>query len=171
MFCFAGGCEQPRREENPFSFKHFLNRDATSGGARPKVYPSKSPSTPRLIANPELTSGLPDFVQDHLVIEQCYLNQQPSQPLSVDIHNLADFGLGLVSLPLRQTLLAALCTIIGRATMQQGWAIQRLVTETCLSGFAILPCYDSFQHQNLSYLKSDLIKQCIYFFITIVGNL
>lgn len=120
MFCFAGGCEQPRREENPFSFKHFLNRDATSGGARPKVYPSKSPSTPRLIANPELTSGLPDFVQDHLVIEQCYLNQQPSQPLSVDIHNLADFGLGLVSLPLRQTLLVALCTIISRATMQQG---------------------------------------------------
>ncbi|KAG8301687.1 retrograde transport, endosome to plasma membrane [Homalodisca vitripennis] len=83
--------DHPRREENPFSFKHFLNRDV-SGGARPKVFPSKSPSTPRLIANPELTSGLPDFVQDHLVIEQCYLNQ-PSQPLSVDMNNLAEFGL------------------------------------------------------------------------------
>ncbi|XP_046662723.1 endosome-associated-trafficking regulator 1 [Homalodisca vitripennis] len=83
--------DHPRREENPFSFKHFLNRDV-SGGARPKVFPSKSPSTPRLIANPELTSGLPDFVQDHLVIEQCYLNQ-PSQPLSVDMNNLVEFGL------------------------------------------------------------------------------
>ncbi|RZF36777.1 hypothetical protein LSTR_LSTR005090 [Laodelphax striatellus] len=105
-----------RREDNPFSFKHFLNRDVSSssssqstGGARPKVFSqplvqgqgssssiSTSPApvpAPRL--NPELTSGLPDFVQDHLVIEQCYLQNaahNSSCQLAVDLDNLPDFA-------------------------------------------------------------------------------
>ncbi|XP_075225462.1 lethal (3) 04053 isoform X2 [Lycorma delicatula] len=98
----------PRREETPISFKHFLNRDHSSlpatGGARPKIFSSSATNnfpirntcslpTPRLVSNPELTSGLPDFVQDHLVIEQCYLssNTQGSQ-ISVDLDNLPDFA-------------------------------------------------------------------------------
>ncbi|XP_022196664.2 uncharacterized protein LOC111054014 [Nilaparvata lugens] len=98
-----------RREDNPFSFKHFLNRDVgcSSGGARPKVFSqplgqssgsASSAATspvpaPRL--NPELTSGLPDFVQDHLVIEQCYLQNSghnSSCQLAVDLDNFPDFA-------------------------------------------------------------------------------
>lgn len=45
---------------------------------------------PRLA--PEFSSALPDFVQDHLVIEQCYLgNDSSPQELSVDLDNLPDF--------------------------------------------------------------------------------
>lgn len=111
----------PKREENPFSFKHFLKRDAgtnySSTGARPKVYsnlasegfghvtPESSDSdpglysrsaTPRHVGTPELTSVLPDFVQDHLVIEQCYLNHSESSntsQIAVDLENLPDFTL------------------------------------------------------------------------------
>lgn len=37
---------------------------------------------------------LPDFVQDHLVIEQCYLNHtEPVQQVLVDVDNLPDFAL------------------------------------------------------------------------------
>lgn len=109
----------PKKEENPFSFKHFLKCDAgnssISTGARPKVYsnlssedfghllPDSSGSDPGLhsrsavphhIGNPEMTSLLPDFVQDHLVVEQCYLNHTDSSntpPVSVDLENLPDF--------------------------------------------------------------------------------
>lgn len=81
-----------RREDNPFSFKHFLSRES-HGGARPKVYPTPTPPpspSPRLIPGSEVASGLPDFVQDHLVIEQCYLS--PQQPhLSVDLDSISDF--------------------------------------------------------------------------------
>nr|CAD7406348.1 unnamed protein product [Timema cristinae] len=111
----------PRREENPFSFKHFLKRDSGNNyhitGARPKVYSSVStesfgqssldpidsdPSlysrstTPRHVATPELASVLPDFVQDHLVVEQCFLNHTDvSKPphISVDLDNLPDFAI------------------------------------------------------------------------------
>ncbi|XP_054287321.1 endosome-associated-trafficking regulator 1 [Macrosteles quadrilineatus] len=89
----SSGGDPPRREDNPFSFKHFLNPEPLFGGARPKVYPTKSPSSSRIINNPELASGLPDFVQDHLVIEQCYLNQNQPSSLSVDMNRLAEFGL------------------------------------------------------------------------------
>lgn len=87
--------EAPRREENPFSFKHFLRGDTTyqSQGARPKVYcagrqiasvsdlelnsttssSSLENKSTRIVS--DLGSGLPDFVQDHLVIEQSYLAQ------------------------------------------------------------------------------------------------
>lgn len=39
---------------------------------------------------PELASVLPDFVQDHLVVEQCYLADSGS---TLDIDNLPDFAL------------------------------------------------------------------------------
>jgi hypothetical protein len=109
----------PKREENPFSFKHFLKCDTgnscISTGARPKVYsnlanegfgrlaPESSDSDPGLhsrsavphhVGTPEITSVLPDFVQDHLVVEQCYLNHTESSntpPISVDLENLPDF--------------------------------------------------------------------------------
>lgn len=98
--CAAGASlsisnEAPRREENPFSFKHFLRGDTTyqSQGARPKVYcdgrqiasvsdlelnsttssSSLDNKSTRIVS--EFNSGLPDFVQDHLVIEQSYLAQ------------------------------------------------------------------------------------------------
>ncbi|XP_069688076.1 uncharacterized ENTR1 family protein [Periplaneta americana] len=115
----GSGTDMPKREENPFSFKHFLKRDAGnnyhSTGARPKVYsnlanegfghltPESSDSdpslysrstTPRHVGTPELTSVLPDFVQDHLVVEQCYLNhsETSSTPqIAVDLENLPDF--------------------------------------------------------------------------------
>nr|XP_023013666.1 serologically defined colon cancer antigen 3 homolog [Leptinotarsa decemlineata] len=94
-----------KREENPFSFKHFLRSDSGNNylnkGARPKVYPeSRSSSSdfsnhvsetkqPRIA--PEFSSALPDFVQDHLVIEQCYLGSHPNSNYNLDIDNLPDF--------------------------------------------------------------------------------
>lgn len=120
----------PRREENPFSFKHFLKRDAGnnyhSTGARPKVYsnlanegfghlaPESSDSDPGLYSRsttpchagtPELTSVLPDFVQDHLVVEQCYLNLSESSKtpqIAVDLENLLDFTIDSTT-PARET--------------------------------------------------------------------
>ncbi|XP_063234573.1 endosome-associated-trafficking regulator 1 [Bacillus rossius redtenbacheri] len=109
-----------RREDNPFSFKHFLKRDSSSNfhrtGARPKVYvppesldrensppadrdvdggPFDCSTGPRHAGTPELTSVLPDFVQDHLVVEQCYLGHSVSSKspqLAVDFDNLPDFA-------------------------------------------------------------------------------
>lgn len=116
--------EVPRREENPFSFKHFLKRESSSSyhntGARPKVYNSVQSENPdhldleveldsglygrsgpsRHVGSSELTSVLPDFVQDHLVVEQCYLNHSDntnSQQLTVDLENLPDFAINNVS--------------------------------------------------------------------------
>ncbi|XP_057329165.1 uncharacterized protein LOC130670009 isoform X2 [Microplitis mediator] len=115
--------DMPKKEENPFSFKHFLKKDSSSSssyqhaGARPKVYTSRLNTTVNsviadTVADTE-TDGiyarnpteLPDFVQDHLVIEQCYLNHQDAasgtQMIS-DIDNLPDFALNSVeSRPLR----------------------------------------------------------------------
>ncbi|KAK9502841.1 hypothetical protein O3M35_011537 [Rhynocoris fuscipes] len=85
-----------RRDDVPFSLRHFLSggraeasrtSSNTSGnvgsGARPKVYPGTPPPSPRL--HPEITSGLPDFVQDHLVVEQVYLNSTgPLSSLTLD---------------------------------------------------------------------------------------
>lgn len=108
----AGLIEAPRREENPFSFKHFLSRETANGagsshntGARPKVYTSptashppdldfsRNSSTRNFAANPDLASALPDFVQDHLVVEQCFLRDGASSTLSVDLDNLPDFAI------------------------------------------------------------------------------
>ncbi|XP_014271210.1 endosome-associated-trafficking regulator 1 [Halyomorpha halys] len=87
--------DSTRREENPFSFKHFLSRES-HGGARPKVYPTPTPPpspSPRLMSGSEVTSGLPDFVQDHLVIEQCYLSSGLAQQhLSVDLDSISQFA-------------------------------------------------------------------------------
>ncbi|XP_060802479.1 uncharacterized protein LOC106133414 isoform X1 [Amyelois transitella] len=146
-----------RKEENPFSFRHFLKRDLSlpgnstyeNTGARPKVYantvqhsPTKvevhsesrreksRPDTqakeksdaghrisdidrfsvvdnseskhnfysdssdsfyhrPNLASEPLGMPSLPDFVQDHILVEQAYLNS--NGPISVDLDNLPDF--------------------------------------------------------------------------------
>ncbi|XP_034831385.1 uncharacterized protein [Maniola hyperantus] len=152
-----------RKEENPFSFRHFLKRDLSlpgnstyeNTGARPKVYAStvqhsptkidihndsrreKSRSSetqakekqnddtsstnlveipfrpfsvvdnsdskhnlytdnsepfshrPNLASEPLGMPSLPDFVQDHILVEQAYLNS--NGPISVDLDNLPDF--------------------------------------------------------------------------------
>ncbi|CAH0546465.1 unnamed protein product [Brassicogethes aeneus] len=94
--------ETQKRDDNPFSFKHFL-RDMTNyqnKGARPKVYCEGRPvPTAQEMAGdmkknrvgPELSSALPDFVQDHLVIEQCYLGGRGSNPNYMLDMNLPDF--------------------------------------------------------------------------------
>ncbi|XP_076683306.1 lethal (3) 04053 isoform X2 [Andrena cerasifolii] len=105
------GQDTSRREENPFSFKHFLKNGSQTtyynAGARPKLYSSPTPSPSSLekestiyTCNP---TELPDFVQDHLVIEQCYLNHEPKQQPTPDIDNLPDFALN--SVEQRQTRL------------------------------------------------------------------
>ncbi|XP_045767007.1 uncharacterized protein LOC123868506 [Maniola jurtina] len=152
-----------RKEENPFSFRHFLKRDLSlpgnstyeNTGARPKVYAntvqhsptkidvhndtrrdkSRSSETqakekqnddtlsnnlvdipfrpfnvvdnsdskhnlytdnsepfshrPNLASEPLGMPSLPDFVQDHILVEQAYLNS--NGPISVDLDNLPDF--------------------------------------------------------------------------------
>nr|CAI5817133.1 unnamed protein product [Callosobruchus analis] len=40
---------------------------------------------------PEFSSALPDFVQDHLVIEQCYLGNNPTSNYNLEMDNLPDF--------------------------------------------------------------------------------
>ncbi|XP_034239627.1 endosome-associated-trafficking regulator 1 [Thrips palmi] len=109
--CQSGPSEAPRREENPFSFKHFLSRENANGqgaahstGAKPKVFTSptvphppdleynRSAPTRNFATNPDLASALPDFVQDHLVVEQCFLRDAASSALSVDLDNLPDFA-------------------------------------------------------------------------------
>lgn len=102
--------EGQKREDNPFSFKHFLRSDSGSSyqhkGARPKVYcenRSVPPSTSSSDVNnkipelkqsrivPEFSSALPDFVQDHLVVEQCYLGNTSSGNYNLELNNLPDF--------------------------------------------------------------------------------
>ncbi|KAG6439533.1 hypothetical protein O3G_MSEX000852, partial [Manduca sexta] len=156
-----------RKDENPFSFRHFLKRDLSlpgnstyeNTGARPKVYantvqhsPTRSEAEPRrdklraidtqakerggepaaqrasdntsssssveipfsvvnnseskhnfytdnndvpfyhrpnLASEPLGMPSLPDFVQDHILVEQAYLNS--NGPISVDLDNLPDF--------------------------------------------------------------------------------
>lgn len=95
-----------RREENPFSFKHFLRSDSNNGhqskGARPKVYPenrSQSIDYSSYISEskqakpvPEFSSALPDFVQDHLVMEQCFLGNNLGNNYDLSVNNLPDFA-------------------------------------------------------------------------------
>lgn len=101
-----GSADAPKREDNPFSFKHFLRSDVNNyqnKGARPKVYCEgrtissvsdlefpHSPEMKQTRIVPEYSSALPDFVQDHLVVEQCYLGNGPSNSFNLDI-NLPDF--------------------------------------------------------------------------------
>lgn len=109
--------EMPRREENPFSFKHFLKRDSGTSyhntGARPKVYSNQtreSYSTSDLCSasqdsglyrtnsrhagTPEISSVLPDFVQDHLVVEQSYLSHDDSH-LAVNLDTLPELDVNM----------------------------------------------------------------------------
>lgn len=107
LFTGSSSSDIQKREDNPFSFKHFL-RDSNSyqsKGARPKVFCEGRPVPPapelgnqitsevksnRVV--PEFSSALPDFVQDHLVIEQCYLGNNSNQNFNLDINNLPDFA-------------------------------------------------------------------------------
>lgn len=109
-FLFSASTSQnndgQRREENPFSFKHFLRSDSSnsyqSKGARPKVYPenrSQSIDYSGYISEskqskpvPEFSSALPDFVQDHLVMEQCYLGNNSANNYDLAVGNLPDFA-------------------------------------------------------------------------------
>ncbi|KZC11671.1 PREDICTED: uncharacterized protein LOC107189689 [Dufourea novaeangliae] len=99
------GQDTSRREENPFSFKHFLKNGSQkkyyNAGARPKVYPSPTPSPNNLEKDAKVYScnptELPDFVQDHLVLEQCYLNHESNQQSIPDVDNLPDFALNSVA--------------------------------------------------------------------------
>ncbi|XP_034187846.1 lethal (3) 04053 isoform X2 [Osmia lignaria lignaria] len=98
------GQDASRSEENPFSFKHFLKNGSRSNyhnvGARPKIYSSPTPSPFNLEKDstvyPRNPTELPDFVQDHLVIEQYYLNQEQKQQTISDVDNLPDFALNSV---------------------------------------------------------------------------
>lgn len=99
-----------RRDSNPFSFKAFLKNGTQqtnyhNTGARPKVYSSPT-SSPGSVFDKDNAGGgvysgrnpteLPDFVQDHLVIEQCYLNHEADLPVLPDVDNLPDFALNSV---------------------------------------------------------------------------
>ena len=100
---FRLGSDSTRREENPFSFKHFLRNDSQSNyqyaGARPKVYTVHSKNNES--SSHEREGGvypcnpteLPDFVQDHLVIEQCYVDRDRITSPATDVDNLPDFAL------------------------------------------------------------------------------
>lgn len=39
---------------------------------------------------------LPDFVQDHLIVEQCYLDNSHGNSQSIDVDNLPDFAISSV---------------------------------------------------------------------------
>lgn len=96
--------DQPaRREDNPFSFTQFLKQSDNSAntGAKPKI-PSvqhRSWTTERTGSfrrkPPDLATDLPDFVQDHLVIESSLMASNDSssgQVSPVDLDNLPDFA-------------------------------------------------------------------------------
>ncbi|XP_076763413.1 lethal (3) 04053 [Xylocopa sonorina] len=105
------GQDPSKIDENPFSFKHFLKNGSQinyqNAGARPKVYSSQTPAPYSADKGPAVYSRnpteLPDFVQDHLVIEQYYLNHEPKQQTISDVDNLPDFALN--SVEQRQTRL------------------------------------------------------------------
>lgn len=77
------------------------NTNYQNTGARPKVYytPASSPGSHEAketgVYSSRNPTELPDFVQDHLVIEQCYLNHAEPTPQQVllDVDNLPDFAL------------------------------------------------------------------------------
>ncbi|XP_014219821.1 uncharacterized SDCCAG3 family protein [Copidosoma floridanum] len=101
------GKSSNKREESMFSLKQFLKNDKNPAnhqyaGARPKVYesqsrtlePNENHDTGKYPRNP---TELPDFVQDHLVIEQCYLGDKVSSNVSSgEVDNLPDFALNSV---------------------------------------------------------------------------
>ncbi|XP_014474520.1 PREDICTED: uncharacterized protein LOC106744349 [Dinoponera quadriceps] len=100
----TGQENRERRESNPFSFKVFLKNGTANyhnTGARPKVYytPASSPGSHEAketgVYSSRNPTELPDFVQDHLVIEQCYLNhaEPATQQVLLDMDNLPDFAL------------------------------------------------------------------------------
>lgn len=102
-----------KKEENPFSFKKFLNQDTTTSrhqNLRRNNYPPENASnnhdfenynmmivdnSSKVLNTSDMASVLPDFVQDHLVIEQCYLNDNAGT-INIDnlnLHNLPDLNI------------------------------------------------------------------------------
>lgn len=85
--------------------KQFLKNDTNHqyAGARPKIYepqsrtPEPSDNHDSAKYNTRNPTELPDFVQDHLVIEQCYLSDKsPSNISGIEVDNLPDFALNSV---------------------------------------------------------------------------
>lgn len=101
-----------KHEGNPFSFKHFLRKASQANyrntGARPKVYsPVRNLDIDKSDGDGVYTgrnpTELPDFVQDHLVIEQCYLNSDSSVSPTIisDVDNLPDFAINSIGIESR----------------------------------------------------------------------
>jgi hypothetical protein len=160
----------PKREENPFSFKHFLKCDTgnscVSTGARPKVYsnltnegfgclaPQLSDTDPGLhsrsavchhVGTPEMTSVLPDFVQDHLVVEQCYLNHTDSSntpQISEDLENLPDFTVN-------STTPACETTDSGNTGINSQWSESKRVHSDLLPSDILFDLTGTTRTQNL----------------------
>lgn len=97
-----------KKNENVFSFKKFLQSSDNQAnyqvtGARPKVYDGRT-KPPELNKNHESgmysrnPTELPDFVQDHLVLEQCFLNEGIAGPKQDNIEwgHLPDFALNSI---------------------------------------------------------------------------
>lgn len=59
---FSETPEPPKREDNPFSLKHFLNRDQSqlSSGIHAKVNPHSTGARPKVLQNDISTNGLPN---------------------------------------------------------------------------------------------------------------
>ncbi|XP_060535332.1 uncharacterized protein LOC132707479 [Cylas formicarius] len=91
-----------KKEDNPFSFKHFLRGGSSFPTSRSSVYRDNrshnnsdiyEPNHSRKL--PEYSSALPDFVQDHLVVEQCLLGATPvTSSCSLDLPELAHCSIG-----------------------------------------------------------------------------
>jgi hypothetical protein len=82
--------ENARREESSISFRRFLQNDGHSGRpAHPDLYTCarQDRSHEGASVDPE-SPDLPDFVQDHLAVEQMYFNDGASLPSG----NLPDFA-------------------------------------------------------------------------------
>ncbi|KAK7604444.1 hypothetical protein V9T40_005630 [Parthenolecanium corni] len=89
----SGG--HPRREESSISFRHFLQSEAghSSNTTYPDLYSCSRQEGPLVdgsIVDPE-SPDLPDFVQDHLALENTYFNDGTNLK-SVNVHNLPDFA-------------------------------------------------------------------------------
>lgn len=96
-------------------------------GARPKVYCDGRPISSvsdldlhqiseakqtRIV--PEFSSALPDFVQDHLVIEQCYLGKDTHKNFNIDADNLPDFTPSRASININRINIASSQEVDGR---------------------------------------------------------
>lgn len=84
---------QPRREDGPISFRHFLQNDAgassssaSSSAAYPDLYrcARQERPTPDAPAMDPENPVLPDFVQDNLALEHIYFNSDYNSKILPD---------------------------------------------------------------------------------------